>query len=129
MKIKPYQVFKKIYGIGYFKSLYYLSQYGLSNRITNKRFREINKRFSYFEYKIINSIFVDRDLKNITSHIIKKYIESNTYRGSRRLEGLPTHGQRTHSNAKTVKSMFRSLQLRTTLSKAGIVGAKRKKGG
>ncbi|MCM2322058.1 MAG: 30S ribosomal protein S13 [Oligoflexia bacterium] len=46
---------------------------------------------------------VEGDLRREVSMNIKRLIDLGCYRGSRHRKGLPVHGQRTHSNARTRK--------------------------
>lgn len=46
---------------------------------------------------------VEGDLRRETSLSIKRLVDLGCYRGTRHRKGLPVHGQRTHSNARTRK--------------------------
>lgn len=46
---------------------------------------------------------VEGDLRKEISMNIKRLIEMGSYRGLRHRRGLPVHGQRTHTNARTRK--------------------------
>ena len=46
---------------------------------------------------------VEGDLRRDTSMNIKRLVDLGCYRGTRHKKGLPVHGQRTHSNARTRK--------------------------
>ncbi|MDX1501430.1 MAG: 30S ribosomal protein S13 [Thermoanaerobaculia bacterium] len=46
---------------------------------------------------------VEGDLRKIVGQNIKRLIEIGSYRGIRHRRGLPTRGQRTHTNARTRK--------------------------
>ena len=46
---------------------------------------------------------VEGDLRRETSLNIKRLVDLSCYRGTRHRKGLPVHGQRTHSNARTRK--------------------------
>src|SRR4051812_45956549 len=46
---------------------------------------------------------VEGDLRRETSLNIKRLVDLGCYRGIRHRKGLPVHGQRTHSNARTRK--------------------------
>jgi small subunit ribosomal protein S13 len=45
------------------------------------------------------------DLRKKTSNQIKLLVSIKTYRGMRRLKGLPVRGQRTHTNARTTRKI------------------------
>ena len=46
---------------------------------------------------------VEGDLRKDTAMHIKRLIDIQSYRGQRHRRGLPVHGQRTHTNARTRK--------------------------
>jgi small subunit ribosomal protein S13 len=46
---------------------------------------------------------VEGDLRRDVSANIKRHIDMSSYRGLRHRKGLPVHGQRTHTNARTRK--------------------------
>ncbi|MBN2106905.1 MAG: 30S ribosomal protein S13 [Deltaproteobacteria bacterium] len=64
--------------------------------------------------KIQNVIFADYktegDLRKDVSLNIKRLMEIGSYRGLRHRKGLPVHGQRTHTNARTRKGPRRAIQ-------------------
>ena len=49
------------------------------------------------------SFRVEGDLRRDVSQDIKRKMEINCYQGVRHRKGLPVHGQRTHTNARTRK--------------------------
>jgi len=53
--------------------------------------------------EIDSSHKVEGELRAEVSSNIKRYIEVGSYRGSRHRAGLPVHGQRTRTNARTRK--------------------------
>ena len=64
--------------------------------------------------KIQNLIFADYttegELRKEVSMNIKRLMEIGAYRGLRHRKGLPVHGQRTHTNARTRKGPRRAIQ-------------------
>lgn len=52
---------------------------------------------------ITNDYIVEGSLRTMTTMNIKRLIEVGSYRGLRHKRGLPCHGQRTHTNARTRK--------------------------
>jgi small subunit ribosomal protein S13 len=52
---------------------------------------------------IDRTIRVEGDLRREVSLNIKRLVDLGCYRGTRHRKGLPVHGQRTHSNARTRK--------------------------
>ncbi|MDR0500401.1 MAG: 30S ribosomal protein S13 [Coriobacteriales bacterium] len=52
---------------------------------------------------IDKNVEVEGDLRREVSQNIKRLMEIGCYRGLRHRKGLPVHGQRTHTNARTRK--------------------------
>lgn len=52
---------------------------------------------------------VEGDLRREVSMNIKRLMDLGTYRGLRHRKGLPVHGQRTHTNARTRKGPKRTV--------------------
>ncbi len=52
---------------------------------------------------------VEGDLRKAISLDIKRLMEIGSYRGLRHRRGLPVHGQRTHTNARTRKGPRRAI--------------------
>ena len=90
--------------------------YGVGRTLSNKILKEANvdpgkraKDLSDKEVAQITSIIqksnlkVEGDLRREVQQNIKRLIDIRSYRGSRHLKGLPVHGQRTHTNARTRK--------------------------
>lgn len=51
------------------------------------------------------NILIKGDLNRWLKHKIDYLISLNIYRGSRHRQGLPLRGQRTHTNARTIKKL------------------------
>lgn len=58
----------------------------------------------------IVKIRVEGDLRREVSMNIKRLVELGTYRGTRHKRGLPVHGQRTKTNARTRKGKRKGKQ-------------------
>ena len=91
---------KNVYGIGKTRSLDICKKLGFS-----KNFKVNN--LSEFQIKTIvflvenSNIVITSDLKKLKSLVIKTLVSIKSYRGLRKIKGLPVRGQRTHTNAKT----------------------------
>ncbi|MBR2599884.1 MAG: 30S ribosomal protein S13, partial [Erysipelotrichaceae bacterium] len=57
----------------------------------------------------IDKIKVEGDLRRETNLNIKRLMEIGCYRGVRHRKGLPVHGQRTKTNARTRKGPRRTV--------------------
>jgi len=53
------------------------------------------------------NLTLNNDLKKLKSLTLKNLISIKSYRGLRRVRGLPVRGQRTHTNAKSSKKTRR----------------------
>jgi len=83
-----------IYGVGRTraKSLLYRAGIDFDKKIGDLTEEEVN-----------NEGAVEGDLRKEVSLNIRRHIEMGSYRGLRHRRGLPTRGQRTHTNARTRK--------------------------
>jgi len=90
-----------IYGIGRAQANQILSSTGVS---PNTKVRELNDDEINKIRKVIEEQHrVEGDLRKEISFNIKRLMEIGSYRGLRHRRGLPTRGQRTHTNARTRK--------------------------
>lgn len=90
-----------IFGIGRSKALEILGETGIdafkkSDELTEGEVAKIRE-------VIDRSVKVEGDLRREVSLNIKRLVDLGCYRGVRHRKGLPVHGQRTHSNARTRK--------------------------
>ncbi len=103
-----------IYGIGRTTALEILTAVKVdwqksSDDLTNEEVNAIRNELEQ-NYK------VEGDLRREVIQNIKRLMDIGCYRGLRHRRGLPCHGQRTHTNARTRKGPRRS-----------VVGGKKKK--
>ena len=70
-----------------------------STRTRDLTDEEINKIRAYID----QNVKVEGDLKREVQQNIKRKMEIGSYQGIRHRKGLPVHGQRTHTNARTRK--------------------------
>src|ERR1043165_9507028 len=90
-----------IYGIGRSRANDILSAAGVN---VNTKVRELNEEEVNKIRKVIEEQYrVEGDLRKEISFNIKRLMEIGSYRGLRHRRGLPVHGQRTHTNARTRK--------------------------
>jgi small subunit ribosomal protein S13 len=104
-----------IYGIAKAKSAKILKEAGIDPSVRAKDLTD--KDVSKINTIIQGGYKVEGDLRREISQDIKRLISIGCYRGSRHRRGLPVHGQRTHSNARTRKGP----------RKGGISGMTKKK--
>jgi small subunit ribosomal protein S13 len=90
-----------IYGIGRSQSNNILKAAGVS---PDTKVRELNDDEVNKIRKVIEEQYrIEGDLRKEISFNIKRLMEIGSYRGLRHRRGLPVHGQRTHTNARTRK--------------------------
>jgi small subunit ribosomal protein S13 len=90
-----------IYGVGRTRSKSLLHRAGID---ANKKVGDLTEE----EVNNVRQILEDEgavegDLRKEVSLNIRRHIEMGSYRGLRHRRGLPTRGQRTHTNARTRK--------------------------
>jgi len=90
-----------IYGIGLTTSRRALEATGVNpdTRVRDLTEEEVNHLRTWID----NEITVEGDLRRDVAQDIRRKMEINCYQGVRHRKGLPVHGQRTHTNARTRK--------------------------
>ena len=96
-----------IYGIGLKTSQKMLAEVGINpdTRVKDLSESDISKLRDYIEH----NLKVEGDLRREVALNIKRLMEIGCYRGLRHRKGLPVHGQRTHTNARTRKGKKRQI--------------------
>lgn len=90
-----------IYGIGPTRAREILSRTGVD---PDTRVRDLtDEEVIRLRNDIDANIEVEGDLRRDVAQDIKRKMEINCYQGIRHRRGLPVHGQRTHTNARTRK--------------------------
>ncbi len=87
-----------VYGIGWKKSAEILEKVGVD---THKKVKDLSEDEVHKIQTEVSTFKVEGDLKEEINSNIKRLREIGSYRGVRHLRGLPSHGQRTRSNART----------------------------
>lgn len=96
-----------IYGIGLTTSQAILASTGVNpdTRVRDLSEEEVAKLREYID----KNLKVEGDLRREVSQNIKRLMEIGCYRGLRHRKGLPVHGQRTKTNARTRKGPRRQV--------------------
>jgi len=93
---------RKVFGIGANNTIY--KKFGLTKNAHTGVIKIISNNLDYnIEYFLLSKFSVSFPLKQELKDAIQKKILMKTYQGYRHKIGLPVHGQRTHTNSKTVK--------------------------
>ena len=90
-----------IYGIGATRAKEILAKTGIDADIRVKDLTE--EQESLLRDAIEHNYIIEGDLRRETAMNIKRLSEIGCYRGLRHRRGLPVHGQRTKTNARTRK--------------------------
>ena len=96
-----------IFGIGRTTAQKICAELGLdpNTRVRDLTDEEVNRIRSYVD----TNLEVEGDLRRNVANDIKRKIEIGCYQGVRHRKGLPVHGQRTHTNARTRKGPKRAI--------------------
>jgi len=90
-----------IYGVGLTLARRVLAQANVS---LDKRAHEVSDdEIKRITQALQQGFLIEGDLRRDTQQNIKRLIAINCYRGMRHRKGLPVHGQRTRTNARTRK--------------------------
>ena len=93
---------QKIYGIGEKQSSLLCKKVGFSHNLqvgelSHEQKRQLIKMVEH------SNLVITSELRKLRALFLTKLINTKTYRGLRKIRGLPVRGQRTHTNAKTAK--------------------------
>ncbi len=96
-----------IYGVGPTKSAQALADTGISGEIRVKDLSD-DQLIALRDY-IEKNFKVEGDLRREVAADIRRKVEIGSYQGIRHRKGLPVHGQRTKTNARTRKGPKRTV--------------------
>ena len=96
-----------LYGIGRTSATKICAEVGIdpSTRVRDLTEEEVAKIRDYIDANYT----VEGDLRRERRQNIARLMEIGCYRGLRHRKGLPVHGQRTHTNARTLKGPRRQI--------------------
>lgn len=99
-----------IYGIGptTAKKIVAKTQINPDTRVRNLTEEEVNR----LRTTIDTDLTVEGDLRRQVSMNVKRLVEIKCYRGIRHQRGLPVHGQRTRTNARTRRGARKTVGVR-----------------
>jgi small subunit ribosomal protein S13 len=92
----------KVYGIGRNTAFLICKKLGFS---LNLKIKDLTQEQSLEILKLIDSLnlIINNDLRKFKALSLKNLVSIKSYRGLRRVRGLPVRGQRTHTNAKSAR--------------------------
>lgn len=92
-----------VYGIGNSRINEICAYLGVSKKL---KFYELNEtQLSKMSRIIEQHYLIESELRKHQTYNLKRLLDVKSYRGLRHVNGLPVRGQRTHTNAKTQKSL------------------------
>lgn len=99
-----YYALKNVYGINKFQASLFCKKLGftLTLKVKDLSEEQILKLLKLIE---LSDLKITSDLKKLKIFITKRLASIKSYRGLRKIRGLPVRGQRTHTNAKTSKKI------------------------
>ena len=101
MQLTEKQKVKFVYGIGPARAAEVLAKTGINPDVRVKDLTEDQE--ALLREAIEHQYIIEGDLRRETAMNIKRLSEIGCYRGLRHRRGLPVHGQRTKTNARTRK--------------------------
>jgi len=93
-----------IYGVGKSRAYSILQQTNIDGSITSKSLTVDQENTIR---KLVESFKIEGDLKREVASNIKRLKDIKTYRGSRHARHLPSRGQRTKTNSRTIRGNVR----------------------
>lgn len=93
-----------IYGIGRPRAAKILKEAGVD---PSKKAKEVSANEENSIRAVIDGFKIEGDLKRIVSQNIKRLKDIKAYRGSRHAKRLPSRGQRTKTNSRTIRGNVR----------------------
>ena len=92
----------RVHGIGRNTAFSICKKLGFS---INLKVKNLNQEQIAELLRLIDSLnlLLNNDLKKFKSLTLKKLVSIKSYRGLRRVRGLPVRGQRTHTNGRSAK--------------------------
>lgn len=95
-----------IYGIGLSRAKLILKEVGISN---DKKPTELNTTEENAIREKVEAFRIEGDLKREIASNVKRLKDIQSYRGSRHAKRLPARGQRTKTNARTLKGVKKTM--------------------
>nr|YP_010134129.1 ribosomal protein S13 [Tryblionella apiculata]QWM93619.1 ribosomal protein S13 [Tryblionella apiculata] len=92
----------RVYGIGKNTAFLICKKLGFS---INLKIKDLTQEQTIEILQLVDSLnlLLNNELKKFKSLTLKNLISIKSYRGLRRVRGLPVRGQRTHTNAKSAR--------------------------
>lgn len=102
---KVYQVLNSLLGLGKFNSKFLCEKFGFQKNCYIKDLDVLE--LEQFKNYLVNNYYLDKVLIKEINKNVKFKIDLGIYQGKRHLLGYPVRGQRTLSNSKTQKKLYK----------------------
>jgi len=96
---------RRIFGVNYYMAIQVSRMFGFSVYYKIGYASKIN--LNIISDFFISYFLVERGLKKFRNNLLLSRKENGSISGYRLFKGLPSNGQRTHTNSKTVRRMFK----------------------
>lgn len=93
-----------VYGIGRTRAIKILDEAGVAS---TKKASELSEAEENEIRKLVESYVIEGDLRRDVAGNVKRLKDIQAYRGTRHARGLPTRGQRSKTNSRTVRGNVR----------------------
>jgi small subunit ribosomal protein S13 len=100
-----YNLLVEVFGIGHYSAKEVLKLTGFSFFIKAGKI-PVNL-LNFISDFLLNYLLVERGLRRYRNSVLLNYKNSGNIRGLRLFNGLPVNGQRSHTNARTVRRLFK----------------------
>lgn len=98
--LKCYRALISFFGLGHSRVFFCLALLGITNR---SYIRDLKPPKIDLLNLFLSRLVLDRDLKRLNYYYLFRHTELGSYKGIRFKQGLPSNGQRTHTNARTAR--------------------------
>jgi small subunit ribosomal protein S13 len=102
---RVYSLLLEVFGLNAVRAKAICSSLGLSNTACVMDLMPYH--LSKLDKFVFSFFFVDRRLKRFHAERLQGVFSDGSYKGQRQKQGLPSRGQRTHTNAQTAKKRSR----------------------
>jgi small subunit ribosomal protein S13 len=102
-KLKVRTALLKSFGLNFPRVLYIFRRMGFHPSISFQQLSSL--KIQELDRFISSTFLIDRGLSRITRNLLSDFLKSGNYRALRMKQGLPSRGQRTHTNAGTARRM------------------------
>lgn len=103
--VSVYYALRSVYGLNKSRAFFFCKQIGFA---LNLKVSDLTEEQIIKFLKLVESskILIASDLKKFNRFVVNRLVSIKSYRGLRKIKGLPVRGQRTHTNARTAAKIY-----------------------